>query len=309
MAQPITQFVDTFYSNIRQHGFAKPNRYIALIQPNEYVLKNYLGFSSNAINSFTLRLAATCHSAAVPNPTFFTHDFGITSPQTLIPYALNSNNASGISLDFYCLNDMFEKEVFHAWMNGIVNKNTRHVDYYNNFAKNSNIYFFMVPHSVTSFEEMISYMSDRPTPSLYGPRISGVILKEIYPFNYSINGGQLNHAPANNPMGIKVDFMFREMIRFGEPDDSDMENFNQNVDNELLSKSLKELRAQSLKSDYEKAKTREKYNNSRNIQKGVDGKLLNPETDGLPNEYSPPNFLTKALTFVEQLRGFGIVRL
>jgi hypothetical protein len=173
-------------------------------------------------------------------------------------------------------------------------------------------------------------------------------LTEIYPYNFTINGGAQAYSNSPEPLKVKVDFMYREISRINEPKITGIDNAMRIVDDNgnftrqtvretaesLLSRSallrsinqtysrsdvvqttleesqrdFKESQRRESKSSLEKAYTRQKYNQEQNVPRGVDGKLINPKVDGLPEEN--PNdqisqLLTKALTFVAQGQGFG----
>lgn len=325
MSQP---FIDTFIAQIRDKGFVKSNRFVAFIRPNNHVTSRYLGYEGGqSISAVTQRLAMTCYSASIQSPSFFTHEFGVTLPNRLVPYALNTNNGSGASFEFYCLGDMFEKEVFHKWMRNIVDPYTREVDYYNDYAKNTEIDLLIVPNYVETLDELIEFVSigsaGGRTP------FSGFTFTEVYPYNYTYSDGSLNWSPSTSPATVKVDFMFREIIPFGSYpkaridigdtqqslswDQSNaftIEKANQRIKEQ--EKSLNEIGKRQLKNQKEKERIAREYNQSRNLTRGVDGKLLNPKVDGLPPEKygsTLDDILRRGLSFVEQARGFGIIRL
>jgi hypothetical protein len=308
--------IDTFLANIKQNGFVKSNRFVAMIRPNNFVA-NALGYSSGL--EIANRLAVTCYSASIQAPTLFTHEFGVTNPARLIPYGWNSNNASGMSMEFYLLGDYFEKEIFHQWMRTIVNPETRNVAYYDDFAKGTEIDIVLLPNFVRDFEELLEFVSNNNTDRTTS-QFPGYTFTEVYPYMYTFNTGSVNYSPVNVPTSVRVDFMFREMHPFNWKPSSmgtiiqpnDYNAFRAEVVNSNLVSARAEFQqyVKSLnKISYEKQKIAEQYNQSRNIPRGVDGELLNPKVDGLPAE-NPYDRIRRslfgALSFVQQGRGFGI---
>jgi hypothetical protein len=207
----MANFIDSIYANMRQSGYAKPNRWVALIKPNSYVSRNYLRFGGKGYAGLTTiqsRLLTTCFNATLPQKAFYTHDFGVTSPERKIPYGINSFNDAGASFEFYCLGDYFEKELFQQWMGGIVSEETRLADFYDSYTKQSEIDIIMLPSTIKSIEEVFALINN-PTFS-----IPGIKLTEVYPYNLTINGGSLNYDQSQKPTTVKVDFMFREALRY-----------------------------------------------------------------------------------------------
>ena len=330
-------FVDGFMANMRDKGFAKANRYLVLIEPNPSIAAS-LGYSSEEIKQ---RLSMTNFAVTLPQKSFMTHEINITQPARLVPYAINSNNSAGASFEFYVLGDMFEKNVFEMWQNLIVDPVTKQQSYYDTFAKGSSITIAELPNIISSFEGALEGIVSQNL-------ISGMKLTEIYPYNFTINGGAQAYSNSPEPLKVKVDFMYREISRINEPKITGIDNAMRIVDDNgnftrqtvretaesLLSRSallrsinqtysrsdvvqttleesqrdFKESQRRESKSSLEKAYTRQKYNQEQNVPRGVDGKLINPKVDGLPEEN--PNdqisqLLTKALTVVAQGQGFG----
>jgi len=205
------KFVDSFIANMRDKGFAKANRYLVLIQPNPYVASQ-IGIPANSI---TQRLAMTCASVSQPSKSFTTHEMSVTQPVRLIPYGINTNNSSGVSVEFYVLGDMFEKNMFQMWQNIIIDPTTKQQSYYDDYAKGSSIIIAQMPNIVSSFEGGLKAMVELE-------QIAGIKLSEIYPYNFTVNGGSQNYASATEPLKVKVDFMFREITLIKEPKPSDI---------------------------------------------------------------------------------------
>lgn len=324
MTQP---FIDTFLSQIRDKGFVKQNRFVAFIRPNQYVASRYLGYGGQSL-AISQRLAVTCFSATIPTPSVMTTEFGITIPSRLVPYALNTNNQSGASFEFYCLGDMFEKELFPRWIEGIINPKTREPDYYDNYTKGSEIDLVIVPNIVKTFDEIVDFVS---TASRRRAReLSGFTFTEVYPYIYSYNNGSMNYSASTSPTTVKVDFMYREIIPFNRPDDSGPSDPRTNLpvveigdtQTSLFQREIQEFslddayreygqaQKRNLSAQYEKKRVAELYNQTSNVPRGVDGKLLNPKVDGLPAENPNDRIrsaLFGALSFVDQARGFGII--
>jgi hypothetical protein len=329
--------IDSFLATVKQNGFVKSNRFVAFIRPNKYVAEK-LGYFGGAAMDITSRLALTCFSASIQAPTLMTNEFNITSPQRLIPYASNSNNASGMSMEFYCLGDFFEKEVFHLWQRNIVDPTTRSVAYYDDYAKGTEIDIVILPNFVRDLEELVNYMGGGADDL---PPLPGYTFTEVYPLTYTYNGGSVNYSASTAPATVKVDFMFREMHPFNWTfpplvEMPSVDSFTPFTDKDTLSKvytppgawqtlynaeaakaeyenaqrEFTQYQKSLTKIEYEKQKIAQQYNQSSNIPRGVDGNLLNPKVDGLPAE-NPNDRIRQSLfgvlSFVQQAQGFGII--
>lgn len=313
MSQP---FIDTFLSEIRDKGLVKSNRFVAFIRPNGYVASRYLGYNGSSL-AISQRLAVTCFSASIPSPSLLTHDANISYPTRLVPYAKSSNNQSGATFEFYCLGDMFEKEIFPKWIGGIINPETKEADFYDNYTTGSEIDLILVPNIVQSYDEIVEFIS---TTSSRGGKMSGFTFTEVYPYTYAYNNNAVNYQATTAPATVKVDFMFRDILPFGrlpagrslEIGNSDTSLFRKEIKEYSLAQAQRdfnESQRRELTSRYEKEKVAEAYNQSRNIPRGVDGKLLNPKVDGLPEENPDDRIrsaLFGALSFLQQGKGFGI---
>lgn len=313
----MASLIDTFLANIKQKGFVKSNRFVAFIRPNRWVTQK-LGYASSF--DISTRLAITCYSSAISTPTFLTHEFGVTNPQRVIPYGWNANNSSGISLEFYCLGDYFEKEVFYNWMRTICDPQTREIAYYDDFTKGTEIDIVLLPNFEASFEGVMEYIQNTDQVTA----LPGYTFTEVYPYMYNFNGGNVNYSSVTAPASVKVDFMFREMHPFSwKPDTSvfgelkpvsagEYSSFKKDVVNKTLEDSQRdfaEYKKRLNKIEKEREKIAKEYDQRRNVPRGVDGKLLNPKVDGLPAE-NPNDRISSslfgALSFVQQGRGFGI---
>lgn len=305
-------FLDGFMSNMRGKGFARANRYLVLIQPNQQVASQ-LGYKSEEIKQ---RLAMTCSSASLPSKSFMTHDIIITQPPRLVPYAINSNNTSGASFEFYVLGDMFEKNVFEMWQNLIIDPITKQQSYYNDYAVGSSIVIAELPNIVPSLDAALNAIAEQNL-------VSGIRLTEIYPYNFTVNGGTQNYGQAQEPLKVKVDFMYREVTRITEPKITNIDdgmrmvdengNFtSQNVADTAAAireslKDFEESQRRESESGLEKALAAKEYNQSQNVPRGVDGRILYAKPDGLP-AHNPNDeisqLLRQGLSFVSQGIGF-----
>ena len=202
---PERNFIDDLIGQMRVKGFAKPNRWIAIIDLDAN-LATKLGFSKTAI---VRRLATTCSSINIPTKSFMTHEMNVSYPSTLIPYAVSTNNQSGASIEFRVLADMFEKDVFENWQNQIIDPVTKQANFYDAYAKNSSVVIVELPNSIKDLEEAIGYS--------YNQNASGIRLTEIYPFNVSLNSGTQSYDQSTESLKIKIDFMYREVTKISQP--------------------------------------------------------------------------------------------
>lgn len=198
---------------MRVNGFARPNRWIAFIRPNDYVIKNYFGSKYGGYSEIADRLAMSCYGVSVPNRTILTHEQKLTYPVRHIPYGLDTNNSSGVSFDFYCRGDYFEKEVFEQWINGIISPQTRLVDFYDDYTMGSYVFIVNFPTSIGTLEETNEFVPTTTSPKKPN-MVSVIALTGLYPKQITINDGALNYSPSQEPMKIKVDFMYRKVDRY-----------------------------------------------------------------------------------------------
>jgi|694.fasta_scaffold11724_4 hypothetical protein len=288
----------------------------------------YLGYSSIEIKE---RLALTVSSVTLPAKSFFTHEMDISTPTRLIPYGINSNNTSGISFEFNVLTDMFEKNLFEKWQNLIVDPKTKQVGFYDDYAKSCSIYIMQLPSFVQSLDQAIEFLGQ-------DLGANSIKLTEVYPYSVVLNNGSLNYTQSIEPLKMKVDFMYREVLRGGEspakdigipvidsqgrftrtlkdPSEIPFVNSNENfVRNGLVNvtaedaiRDWEQIQRRETQSMLEKIEERKKYDQRSNVPKGVDGRLIKPKVDGLPGQNPNDeirNIFNQALTFISQGQGF-----
>ena len=193
---------------MRLRGFARPNRYVAFIKPNPYVAQSYLNYPQMDVMQ---RLAMTCFSANLPSKTLQSHEMKVALPTRNVPYGVDTNNSGGAAMDFYCLGDYFEKTVFESWQRGIVDPESRQLDYYDNYAKGSSIYIIQFPTDIGDLNDAVNGVNNPSTT------LTGIQLTEVYPKTVTINDGAVTYASAQDPLKVRVDFMYRDIIRINEP--------------------------------------------------------------------------------------------
>ena len=154
-----------------------------------------------------VRLATNCKSVTLNEETWFTSEQGDINagPSRIFPYKRNTNNASGVRLQFNCGADMFEKEFFQYWMRYIQDPYSRTMRYYDDYAKGSEIFIIFLPNSVPNFDEAVQSVFADPA------KITGYRLTEAYPYAISMNGGSLNYQQSSEPLFIDVAMMYHEI--------------------------------------------------------------------------------------------------
>lgn len=198
-------FIDAFISNMATKGFVKPNRFLVMVEPNIAIARS-LGYSPEEIKQ---RLMVTCASASLPSKSFLTHEEPITHPNRMIPYGINVNNNSGASFEFHVLGDMFEKNIFEMWQNMIIDPQTKQQSFYDDYAKGSTLTVIQIPNIIKSFEGALEALASNGS-------LSGMRLTEIYPYNFTVNGGSQNYGQSQESMKVKVDFMYHEIYPLRE---------------------------------------------------------------------------------------------
>lgn len=192
----------------RDTGFLAANRWLVLMFPNEKV-RNALGM--NFVPDVA-RLATTCKSVVISDKTWYsTEENYITAgANRVFPYKKNTNNSTGILFQFNCGADMFEKEFFDGWFGYLQNPATKQWRFYDDYAKNSEVYILLLPNHVRNFDAAIEAM--------YQGKVTGIRLTEAYPFRITINAGNLNYAAATEPLSIDVSMMYQDLVSLQEED-------------------------------------------------------------------------------------------
>jgi hypothetical protein len=199
---PDPSFQDMVYGRARETGWANANRWLVMVFPNERV-RNSIGM--NFVPDVA-RLATTCKSVVLNEQTWFTteQNYLNAAANRIFPYKRNTNNSSGLKLQFNVGTDMFEKEFFQTWLGYIQNPSTHQFRFYDDYAYESEIYIILLPNHVQNFQ-----MAMEAVDTGY---LTGFRLTECYPFTYNINGGSLNYTNTSEPLFVDVGFMYHEML-------------------------------------------------------------------------------------------------
>lgn len=192
----------------RMNGYAKANRWLVMIMPNSRVSRH----TQMRRHVDIPRLATTCKSVTLADQSWFTTEQAdINAGATRIfPYKRNSNNSSGLRLQFNIGADMFEKEFFDSWMRYIQDPVTKGFRYYDDYAEGCEIYVIALPNQVSNFYEAFSAVFSEPA------KITGYRFTEVYPYIVSINGNTLNYQTANEPLYLDVAMMFHDITPLDE---------------------------------------------------------------------------------------------
>jgi len=199
---PQPSFQDSVYARARDTGWASGNRWLAMIFPNDNVRRD---IGMNFVMDVA-RLATTCKSVAMNEQSWYSteQNYIDAGPSRVFPYKRNTNNASGIKIQFNCGTDMFEKEFFEAWLRYIQNPVTRQWRYYDEYAKGSEIFLMLLPNHVQNF--------DMAMEAMYKGQIVGYRFTEVYPFSMNMNGGSLNYTNINEPLFSDIGFMYHDIL-------------------------------------------------------------------------------------------------
>jgi hypothetical protein len=156
------------------------------------------------------RLATTCKSINLNEQTWFSteQNYINAGPTRVFPYKRNTNNASGIKVQFNVGTDMFEKEFFEGWLRYIQDPYTRAWKFYDDYAKDSFIYLLLLPNHVQNFAMAMEAMKQG--------QIVGYKFTEVYPFSLNVNGGNLNYNNVTEPLFSDIGFMYHDMIPLQE---------------------------------------------------------------------------------------------
>ena len=121
--------IDRMVTNIKKFGVFKPNRYLV-----EF---------TGVIGAFDLimgnRLSLMCNSISVPGRSIAstTDDTGL-GPNREIPYAPFYENE--MSMEFYLAKDMWERKIFEAWMDAVVDPRSGRMAYPKDYLCEAYVY-------------------------------------------------------------------------------------------------------------------------------------------------------------------------
>ena len=203
---PEPSFQDTVYGRARETGWAAGNRWLTMVFPNQQV-RDALGMR---FVPDVARLATTCKSINLNEQTWYSteQNYINAGPTRVFPYKRNTNNASGIKVQFNVGTDMFEKEFFEGWLRYIQDPYTRAWKFYDDYAKDSFIYLLLLPNHVQNFAMAMEAMNQG--------QIVGYKFTDVYPFSMNVNGGNLNYNNVTEPLFSDIGFMYHDMIPLQE---------------------------------------------------------------------------------------------
>ena len=203
---PEPSFQDTVYGRARETGWAAGNRWLTMVFPNQQV-RDALGMR---FVPDVARLATTCKSINLNEQTWYSteQNYINAGPTRVFPYKRNTNNASGIKVQFNVGTDMFEKEFFEGWLRYIQDPYTRAWKFYDDYAKDSFIYLLLLPNHVQNFAMAMEAMKQG--------QIVGYKFTDVYPFSWNVNGGNLNYNNVTEPLFSDIGFMYHDMIPLQE---------------------------------------------------------------------------------------------
>ena len=203
---PEPSFQDTVYGRARETGWAAGNRWLTMVFPNQQV-RDALGMRFVPV---VARLATTCKSINLNEQTWYSteQNYINAGPTRVFPYKRNTNNASGIKVQFNVGTDMFEKEFFEGWLRYIQDPYTRAWKFYDDYAKDSFIYLLLLPNHVQNFAMAMEAMKQG--------QIVGYKFTDVYPFSMNVNGGNLNYNNVTEPLFSDIGFMYHDMIPLQE---------------------------------------------------------------------------------------------
>lgn len=217
LSQSVAQTLSTVPSMLdrqqqvaRQFGYAKGNKYLVLLFPNA----NVQGKTGWRSVEDMARLATTCKSVMLNEQSWFTSEQAdIHAGATRIfPYKRNSNNSTGVRLQFNCGADMFEKEFFQYWMRYIQNPITKRWKFYDDYANGSEMIMILLPNHVANFNQAVNELFSSKTYST----LTGYRFTEVYPYSLNINGGSLNYQQVQEPLFVDVGLMYHDVVPLTE---------------------------------------------------------------------------------------------
>ena len=132
-----------FVANAKNRGFAKQNRFMVIFDPPRGQSQSLLGGALNKLVNYYVptnngRYIAGLYteSAALPGLNIDTKLHKTYGPGREIPYG---RSYSAMNMTFYVDNSMVVKEFFDDWQNMIFDKNTGHMNFYNEYICNIHI--------------------------------------------------------------------------------------------------------------------------------------------------------------------------
>lgn len=118
--------LNDFITNVTGKGLAKSNYFSAIIYPPPLMLQ--ANFKSPIT---TTNFALQCDSASIPGLSLMTNDVAVYGEARQMP---TQRLFSEMSLSFYVDLDLTIKKYFDAWMDFIINPNTRTCRYYDDYT-------------------------------------------------------------------------------------------------------------------------------------------------------------------------------
>ena len=108
--------IDDFVSNISKYGLARNHRWTIM-------------FGRNDVNN--RRLSTMCQSVTIPGRGFETNEIRTYGPGRNI--ASSQTYGDELKMEFLCGSDMYERQIFSAWMDTMVNPITNNLNYYSSY--------------------------------------------------------------------------------------------------------------------------------------------------------------------------------
>lgn len=149
-----------FFSNLRAEGTAKSSHF-------QVTIPTIPGILSTAFPNYSRLLAFRCESAELPGRQLATQDNRIYGPIYKIPY---QSLYQEITLSFLETQDLFIRQFFEAWIDGVLESQTNLLNYFNTYTTDISITQFDVVHKTG--EDSLSRIAEWSLFSAYPTNIN-----------------------------------------------------------------------------------------------------------------------------------------
>ena len=197
--------INRFIAQVNQgEGLARPSRYLVVIQPPKKIIEeqvdadqgfdiegNESGGSLNDLESNEMKrnVGMMCQQITMPSRDIATAENRQYGPGRLMPYAYKFSGS--VEASFYGDKFLRQRAFFETWQKKIMNINTHHMDYYDNYVGTVDI-FQLGSFSAENDRDRVTY---------------AVRLYEVYP--QTIGSYDYSYGATNTQVNVPITLNFR----------------------------------------------------------------------------------------------------
>ncbi len=197
--------INRFIAQVNQgEGLARPSRYLVVIQPPKRIVEesvdadqgfdiegNEPGGSLNDLQSNEMKrnVGMMCQQITMPSRDIATAENRQYGPGRLMPYAYKFSGS--VEASFYGDKFLRQRAFFETWQKKIMNINTHHMDYYDNYVGSMDI-FQLGSFDAENDRDRVTY---------------AVRLYEVYP--QTIGSYDYSYGSTNTQVNVPITLNFR----------------------------------------------------------------------------------------------------